>query len=661
MEEHSTPTQRHRKFRQSLLWLVTRLSVLLLSATFLLSGFVKAVDPMGMCIKLGAYCGAWGLSLPDNALPLQLTTAALAMVEVAMGIYLLLGIRRKLTTIAVLIFMTIMSALTVYIYIYNPVADCGCFGDAIRLTHSQTLLKNIVLLAAATFLAFHPQHIVRLISERNQWITSTWTIIYTLGVTLYSFHYLPVVDFTAFSRGANLRAAWTDPASEESHTDLASFFATGTDGTLMTDSLLLSNGYNLLLTLPDERTADDGCNDRINDLADYCHDHHIAFYGLIAEEQQHLVADWEDRTGATYPFLLGESSQIKTLVRSNPGLLLLHDGRLAAKWSNNDLPVVTASLRPTDLLQTQRNTDGLLRLLLAFLVPLALVIAADALWVGSKFRKRKAIKKRILDKQHLSHINNVHTMRKKIVAGNWKMNKNLQEGVALAKELNEVLTADKPNCGVIICTPFIHLASVAAVLDKDIIGLGAENCADKEHGAYTGEVSAEMVKSTGADYVILGHSERRAYYHETPEILKEKVNLALANGLKVIFCIGEVLEDREAGRQNDIVAAQLAGSLYDLTAEQFSNIILAYEPVWAIGTGKTATAEQAEEMHAFIRQTIAEKFGAEAAENTSILYGGSCKPSNAKEIFAKPDVDGGLIGGAALKAPDFKGIIDAWK
>ena len=252
-------------------------------------------------------------------------------------------------------------------------------------------------------------------------------------------------------------------------------------------------------------------------------------------------------------------------------------------------------------------------------------------------------------------------MRKKIVAGNWKMNKNLQEGIELAKELNTMLSADKPNCDVVICTPFIHLASVAPLLDSQLIGLGAENCADKASGAYTGEVSAEMVKSTGAQYVILGHSERRAYYHETNEILKEKINLALANGLKVIFCIGEVLEEREAGKQNEVVKAQLEGSLFDLTSDEFSNIILAYEPVWAIGTGKTATSDQAEEMHAFIRGVIAEKFGKDAAENVSILYGGSCKPSNAKELFAKPDVDGGLIGGAALKAADFKGIIDAWK
>ena len=252
-------------------------------------------------------------------------------------------------------------------------------------------------------------------------------------------------------------------------------------------------------------------------------------------------------------------------------------------------------------------------------------------------------------------------MRKKIVAGNWKMNLNLQEGVALAKELNDALKAEKPNCDVIICTPFIHLASIANFLDQNVVALGAENCADKEKGAYTGEVSAEMVKSTGASYVILGHSERRAYYHETAEILKEKVNLALANGLRVIFCVGEILEEREANRQNDVVKAQLEGSLYDLTPEQFANVVLAYEPVWAIGTGKTATAEQAEEMHAFIRATIAEKFGKTAAEETSILYGGSCKASNAKELFAKPNVDGGLIGGAALKADSFTGIIDAWK
>ena len=252
-------------------------------------------------------------------------------------------------------------------------------------------------------------------------------------------------------------------------------------------------------------------------------------------------------------------------------------------------------------------------------------------------------------------------MRKNIVAGNWKMNKTLQEGLELAKGLDAALKGKKLNCDVIIGTPFIHLASVAAAIDTKVIAVSAENCADKESGAFTGEVSAAMVKSTGAEYVILGHSERREYYHETPEILKEKVLLALKNGLKVIFCIGESLAEREANKQNEVVKAELEGSVFNLSAEDFSKIIIAYEPIWAIGTGKTATSDQAEEIHAYIRSVIADKYGKEVAENISILYGGSCKASNAPELFAKPDIDGGLIGGASLKAADFKGIIDAWK
>ena len=250
-------------------------------------------------------------------------------------------------------------------------------------------------------------------------------------------------------------------------------------------------------------------------------------------------------------------------------------------------------------------------------------------------------------------------MRKNIVGGNWKMNKTLQEGIALAEELNAALVADKPSCDVVICTPFIHLASVTPIVDSSVIGVGAENCADKASGAYTGEVSAAMVASTGAQYVILGHSERRAYYGETVEILKEKVKLALANGLTPIFCIGEVLEEREANKQNEVVAEQLA-SVFDLPAEEFAKIVLAYEPVWAIGTGKTATSAQAQEIHAFIRSLIVDKYGKEVADNTSILYGGSCNPTNAKELFSNPDVDGGLIGGASLKVADFKAIIDAF-
>lgn len=250
-------------------------------------------------------------------------------------------------------------------------------------------------------------------------------------------------------------------------------------------------------------------------------------------------------------------------------------------------------------------------------------------------------------------------MRKNVVAGNWKMNTTLEEGVELANQINTLLKGKEVKCDVVVCVPFTHLTSVNAVLEPELVGLGAENCSEHEKGAYTGEVSAAMVKSTGAGYVILGHSERRQYFAENNNQLLAKTKQALANGLTPIFCIGEVLEERENGTYNEVVKGQVE-ALFELSAEDFGKIILAYEPVWAIGTGKTATAEQAQDMHAHIRQVICNKYGKEVAADTSILYGGSCKPSNAKELFAKPDVDGGLIGGAALEAESFLGIIESF-
>lgn len=250
-------------------------------------------------------------------------------------------------------------------------------------------------------------------------------------------------------------------------------------------------------------------------------------------------------------------------------------------------------------------------------------------------------------------------MRKNIVAGNWKMNTTLEEGVELASTVNDLLKTKKHNCDVVVCVPATHLVSVNAVIESENVGLGAENCSEHEKGAYTGEISASMIASTGAQYCIIGHSERRQYFGETAEQLIQKTKLALANSLIPIFCVGEVLEQREDGSFNDVVRAQTE-VLFSLSPEDFSRIIIAYEPVWAIGTGKTATAEQAQEMHANIRAAIREKYGESIADNTSILYGGSCKPSNAKELFAKPDVDGGLIGGAALDAESFLGIIEAF-
>ena len=235
-------------------------------------------------------------------------------------------------------------------------------------------------------------------------------------------------------------------------------------------------------------------------------------------------------------------------------------------------------------------------------------------------------------------------MRKKIVAGNWKMNMNLEEGLKLAGSIDKYFK-EKPSekALVILCPPYIHLSGVNEILKHGKLALGAQNCAAEASGAYTGEVSAWMIKSTGAEYVILGHSERRSYYHEDDKLLNKKTLLALNSGLKVIFCCGEVLSEREEDKHFIIVRRQLEEGLFSLAEEQMDSIVIAYEPVWAIGTGRTATPDQAQEMHKFIRDLVKEKYGNNCAKKLPILYGGSCKPSNAAEIFSKPDVDGGLI------------------
>lgn len=249
-------------------------------------------------------------------------------------------------------------------------------------------------------------------------------------------------------------------------------------------------------------------------------------------------------------------------------------------------------------------------------------------------------------------------MRKKIVAGNWKMNKNLQEGIELAGIVNDQVSGTEVT--VVLCTPFIHLTEVKKIITKEALFLGAQNCASEPGGAYTGEVSAGMIKSAGASYVIIGHSERRSYYKEEDSTLNKKVKQALASELIPIFCCGEVLEERKANKHLSVVKMQIEKGLFDLPEQDFSRIVIAYEPVWAIGTGIVATSDQAQEMHKIIRDLLVSGYGKELADQTSILYGGSCKPSNAGELFANPDVDGGLIGGASLNAGDFMGIVHAF-
>ncbi|SUJ29540.1 Triosephosphate isomerase [Sphingobacterium spiritivorum] len=250
-------------------------------------------------------------------------------------------------------------------------------------------------------------------------------------------------------------------------------------------------------------------------------------------------------------------------------------------------------------------------------------------------------------------------MRKKIVAGNWKMNLDYQSGVSLFSEIvNMVKDEVIGQQEVVVCSPAIHLYSLGQLAHTAVnVSVGAQNIHQAESGAYTGEISAAQVKSVGAEYVILGHSERRAYFGETDELLAEKVNIALKHGLKPIFCIGETKEERESGKFFDIIKTQLEKGLFHLSAEQFGHVVLAYEPVWAIGTGLTASPEQAQEVHAFIRETLANQYDQQLADDTTILYGGSCNPSNAPDLFSQKDIDGGLIGGASLKSRDFTDIV----
>jgi triosephosphate isomerase (TIM) len=254
-------------------------------------------------------------------------------------------------------------------------------------------------------------------------------------------------------------------------------------------------------------------------------------------------------------------------------------------------------------------------------------------------------------------------MRQNLVAGNWKMNLTYPEGQALVTELATLAGPAVAAPGapvVVLCVPFPYLAGIKQHLGGSGFHLGAQNCHQKESGAFTGEVSARMLASVGCEYVILGHSERRQYFGETDDLLAQKLKAALAAGLKPIFCVGESLETREADETFDYLGQQLADGLFHLSNEEFAQVVVAYEPIWAIGTGRTATSAQAQEVHAFIRERIARAYTAEAALNTTILYGGSANAQNAKELFAQPDVDGGLIGGASLKAADFTTIIGSF-
>lgn len=445
------------------------------------------------------------------------------------------------------------------------------------------------------------------------------------------------------------------------------------DGNNLVPEILSNTGYTFLLVFPDIAKADDSSIDKINDLYDYTLESGITFYALTASGPDKIL-EWRDNTGAEYPLYSSDETVLKTMVRPNPGIMLLREGVVVGKWNANDLPneeLMLEYLKNPTLLSERQQLLGYIFWFLcgifAAILTILLILERSINAIINRIQILRGMKELVdkIDPEEVIETTILHSkltktiMRRKIVAGNWKMNKNLQEGVTLAQELKAALAGKAVNCDIVVGTPFVHIASVVTALEGSVVGVAAQNCADKTAGAYTGEISASMVASTGAKYIILGHSERRAYYGETNEMLKEKTLLTLANGLTPIFCIGEVLEEREAEKHFEVVKTQIEAALFNLSAEEFSKIVLAYEPVWAIGTGKTASPAQAQEIHAFIRQTVAAKYGKEVADATRILYGGSCNAANAKELFANPDVDGGLIGGASLTVEAFLPIIEA--
>ena len=676
----------------------TNVSRFVLAFVFIFSGFVKAVDPLGTKYKIEDYLEAFGIYSLFPSFFSLFASIFLAALEFSLGIYLFFGLRRKSSTLISLLLMLLMTPLTLYLAIKNPVTDCGCFGDALVLTNWQSFAKNLVLLIAAISAFLGRDRIIRFVSEKSQWLVALYTVLFVISLSVYCLTYLPVLDFRPYKIGKNIPEGMAIPSgaqksvyesvfvleknnekkefSLENYPDstwtfidsrtvlrekgyeppIRDFSITELEsGEDITERVLKNKGYTFLLIAPRIDEADDSNIDLINEIYDYCLENKYSFYCLTSS-LDYQIEQWRDKTGAEYPFCLTDEITLKTMIRSNPGLMLIKNGTILNKWNHSNLPdeyALSGRLENVDLgkqkLKSDTHAVGLI--LSWFIFPLLFFLGLDILVV-------KRIEKKRIENLLNPLIN--RKMRKNIVAGNWKMNKTLQEGLALATELNAVLADAKPNCDVVIGTPAIHLASVAAAIDTKKIGVAAQNCADHESGAYTGEISASMVKSTGADYVILGHSERREYYGETSAILNSKVALALANGLTPIYCCGEALEVRNADKQNAYVKTQLEETVFNLSADDFKKIVIAYEPIWAIGTGVTASTQQAQDMLAFIRSIIAEKFGKDIAEGTSILYGGSCNAKNAPELFAQPDIDGGLIGGASLKVADFKAIIDAF-
>lgn len=672
---------------------------LVVGCVFIFSGFVKAIDPWGTIYKINDYLQLYSL---DSLVSLSNVGAfALASIEFLCGVFLLLGVYRRLSCIVILLMIICFAPVTLVNALNDRIIDCGCFGDAISFTNWESFWKNIAIGISTLFLLRYNRKLKNLYGYAAQWIVWVISQAFILVIIIYGYNYQPLIDFRPYEVGKKLISnnqidnesfmfqysknnevkdflidslpddTWTFVGRKkvENKTKISALNATSFTirdlGKDVTDSILTNNHEILFLVFHDLKTVSSAYSYLINELNDYATNKGVCMIGLSSASLE-AIADWRDISMATYPMLNCDDTELKMLVRGNPAIVYVKDGVIV--WKRG-LKSIDIELLPKDANVADINKENdaeafLITMVSGYIILLIILLIINRTHILVKISiknvKKNQNKELNLHKNKDNLTLNDKKMRKNLVAGNWKMNTTVPEGVKLASEVNAALANETPNCDVVIGVPFTHLTAVKAVIDSSKLGLSAENCADHVKGAYTGEVSAAMVASTGAEYVILGHSERRQYYAETAETLKEKVVLALENNLKPIFCIGEVLEQRENGTYFDVIKGQIVDSLFNLTAEEFGKVILAYEPVWAIGTGKTATADQAQEIHAFIRSLIEEKYGKQVAEDTTILYGGSCKPSNAKELFAKPDVDGGLIGGAALDAESFMGIVKAF-
>ena len=369
-------------------WLFINIFRFIISATLLFSGWVKVIDPMGMVYKLKAYADYFDLDFSENGILLKLLVVIVAVTECHLGFSLLLGIRRKSSSILVFLLLLAMTGVTVFVYLKNPVADCGCFGEAIELTHGQTLIKNVILIVMASFLVVYPRRMRRFITERNQWITSIYSFCFVIGSLLYSFHFTPIISFTDYKVGTDVLSNYRGEVGDgELLQDVASLYIVDKSGNDLTEAIISKSGVTFLLTIPDVNSADDSSADLINELHDYAEENSYQFLALIGTSLDRAYG-WRDRTGASYPIYQSDDLVLKSMVRSNPGLLLLVDGVVRGIWGVNELPenLLNKPINESDIVSVKQSSfESITKLVGLYLIPLLLVIFLDGIMLGRKY------------------------------------------------------------------------------------------------------------------------------------------------------------------------------------------------------------------------------------------------------------------------------------